>query len=152
MSTTRLVPVTLKYDRYDAVDGVAVVVDRSVGARIGRGLLALAICWFFAFLGVFVPGFHFVIVPTMLVIGIVMCVLKVKEHHSLVEVRGRCPRCKDQSDKSVPESGAFKNGRVSRCNQCAERLTLVIKPDPALSASTAAASPPSTSAPTTTPA
>jgi hypothetical protein len=124
----RTVPVTLKFDRYpDVIEGTAVVVDRSPGARIGRALLGLAIVWFFMFLGVFVPGFHFVIVPTLFVVGIVVFVLKLKEHHSLVEVRGRCPRCKDAVERSYPESGTFKDGRKIRCPQCAEPMTLVVR-------------------------
>ncbi|MBI2374843.1 MAG: hypothetical protein HYV07_12675 [Deltaproteobacteria bacterium] len=43
--------------------------------RVERALVRLGVCWFFAAVSVFVPLFHFVLVPTLFLAGPVLAIL-----------------------------------------------------------------------------
>lgn len=122
----RAVPVTLAFESgYPAREGIAVVVDRSLASRVTRAVSAGALFGALAFLGVFVPLAHFVLVPSFLIIGISLGIMRLREGSSLTEVRGVCPRCREE--KVFPASGRFRDKRSLRCNQCAEKMSLTVR-------------------------
>ncbi len=119
----REIPVELKFENYGTSEGTVVVHDRNPASRLSRGLIALAICWGIGAICIFIPLFHFVAVPTMVITGIVLFALRLREGVSIVEVRGYCPSCKEE--KIFPAGGRFHDHRTVRCNQCAEKMELI---------------------------
>lgn len=122
---TRSIAVTLAFESgYAPSDATALIIDRSLANRVARAVGSAAICFAFAFVCVFVPLAHFVLVPSFLVAGITLFVIRLRENSSLAEVRGVCPRCREQ--RVFPASGRFRDKRSLRCNQCAEKMTLTM--------------------------
>jgi hypothetical protein len=120
----RSLPVRLEFERHPAASGVVVVVDRGMSERLLRALFALAVCFAFAGVCVFVPLSHFVLVPTFVVTGVTLFLLRLREHASLVSVRGSCPSCREE--KLILSSGRFRDGRSVRCDQCATQMRLIV--------------------------
>jgi hypothetical protein len=102
------------------------VARQGLGRRVGRAALALAICWPLAVAAVFIPLAHFVLVPGLLVGGVVLAVLKMREEWRIVRVRGACPRCR--REQTFEPGGRFATGRTFECPQCLNTLRLAVAP------------------------
>jgi len=73
---------------------VGVTVTRqSPGHRLTRALKGAAVFWGAAAGCVFIPGLHFVLVPTFLVVGIAVGLRNLRDVEIVARVRGACPRC-----------------------------------------------------------
>lgn len=107
---------------FPMTDATAVVVDRDLPTRVTRAGAVFGLCFAFAFLGLFVPLMHLILPPTLLLTGLVLAALRLRERVSFVELRGFCPRCRE--DTVVAASGPFKDKRAIRCHQCAEKMTI----------------------------
>lgn len=115
-------PVTLALPNCAATSAVAVVVERGVPSRLVRAGVMLASLWGAALVCVFIPVLHFVLVPTLAILGPVFAVLRLTERVSLVEVRGACPRC--QVERRFEASGRFRDGRAIHCDGCGNDVTV----------------------------
>jgi hypothetical protein len=120
----RSIPVKLDFEGYGASTGTAVVLERNPPERAARAGIALFLCLCFAAVSVFVPLFHFVLVPTFVITGITLFALRLREHETLLEVKGHCPSCKEE--KLIETSGRFVDGRSLRCNQCATKMHVLV--------------------------
>ena len=77
----------------------AVTVARlTPGQRLARGLRGAGIFWAIACACIFIPGLHFVLVPSFLLIGIVILLIRLRDAETVVRVHGVCPRCKFEQD------------------------------------------------------
>jgi hypothetical protein len=101
-----------------------VVVNLGVGRRAARAVGVLAACWALAFVAVFLPILHFVLVPAFLVAGPVLAVWRLREGRRLAGIRGACPRC-GVSQEFRP-GGACRARRVIDCPLCHTDLTLEV--------------------------
>ncbi len=120
-------PVTLSLPNCADTNAVAIVVERAPPARVVRAGVALAFLWGAALVCVFIPVLHFVLVPTLAILGPVIAVMRLLERVSLVAVRGPCPRC--QVDRRFEASGRFRDGRALHCDGCGNDVTIRVKPD-----------------------
>jgi hypothetical protein len=90
--------------------------------RVGRALKAGGAFWAVAAGCVFLPGLHFVLVPSFLVIGIVVAARSLRDEEIVSRVHGTCPRCGVEQD--------FAAGRrlapswTLDCPTCHNTLTL----------------------------
>jgi hypothetical protein len=100
----------------------AKVLRQSASERMTRVLSALGVCWGLAIVAVFMPVAHFFLVPSLLVTGLVLAVLRGREDVRLLGVHGRCPRCGVEQD--FPGSGRFQGEQALDCARCHNRLTL----------------------------
>ncbi len=100
----------------------AIVLRQGAARRLRRALGALALCWVPAALAVFIPVGHFVLVPTLLVGGLVLAAMRLREDRRLLGARGACPRCGAEQD--FPAAGRFRPERSVDCPRCHTRLTL----------------------------
>ena len=64
-----------------------------MGRRVARALRVASGLWGAALLAVFIPIAHFVLVPTLLVLGAVLGALRLRQDRVIVSVVGPCPRC-----------------------------------------------------------
>lgn len=119
---TTAVPVTLTVFGASPVPAVAVVQRRSFATRLGRAGLGLAIAWLLAFPAVFLPVLHFVLVPGLLIGGVVLAAMRLREDRTLARVEGTCPRCRATLDTAP--GGRFRLPRSVQCVQCKNTLTL----------------------------
>ena len=115
-------PVTLELANCPSTKAVAVVVERSLGARVLRAAAIWGALWGALLVCIFIPLLHFVLVPTLLVLGPVMAVLRLRETTSLQAVRGACPRC--LAERTYQTSGRYKDGFRLHCDGCGNELTL----------------------------
>jgi hypothetical protein len=69
------------------------IAAQTVGRRVARALRVLGGLWGAAVLAVFIPIAHFVLVPTLLVLGAVLGALRMRQDRVIVSVVGPCPRC-----------------------------------------------------------
>ena len=77
---------------------VVTVTTASPGQRIARAARSAAVLWAFAVGFVFVPGLHFVLVPTFLILGLVAGLRQLRATEVVAGVHGTCPRCGREQD------------------------------------------------------
>lgn len=85
--------------------------------RAAKALLGL---WVIAGCCVFIPGFHFVLVPAFGAAGLVLAGFRLREKHSLMGAEGKCPRC--QVETKFPPSGRYADGGTIHCDGCGSLL------------------------------
>src|SRR4029077_17101825 len=78
---------------YPPCSVTAVIIEQTPTQRLGRALAGLGMCWALALGGLFIPGAHFILVPTFVVAGFIVAVKRAREDRRLVLLRGVCPRC-----------------------------------------------------------
>jgi hypothetical protein len=120
--TTTDVPATLAAFGAPPAPATARVARQSPGERMRRGLTALGIIWGLAIPAVFMPVAHFILVPSLLMIGVVVAVLRGREDVRLLGAHGRCPRC--GVEQEFPGGGRFHGEQALDCPRCHNRLTL----------------------------
>ncbi|MCB0347444.1 MAG: hypothetical protein KDD37_01345 [Bdellovibrionales bacterium] len=91
-------------------------VIKSIQLCFGLLLMAL-VC-------VFIPVFHFVLVPTLIILAIVLPFLNLKNDKALTAQKIKCPKCQNQV--------AFKTKRFQQevktfCPECRSQLKLFLK-------------------------
>jgi hypothetical protein len=68
------------------------------GQRLARAAKALGTFWVIAAGCVFVPGLHFVLVPTFVVVGLAAGAARLRDRRTVAGVHGVCPRCGCEQD------------------------------------------------------
>ncbi len=78
---------------------ILVTVTRpSPGKRLARAARGAGIFWAVAAGCVFLPGLHFVLVPTFLLAGVVAGMRHLRDTEVTSRVHGACPRCGHEQD------------------------------------------------------
>jgi hypothetical protein len=116
------VPVTLSVFGASPSTGIATVRRPSLASRARRAALALGVAWLLAFPAIFFPVAHFVLVPGLVVGGVVLAVVRLREDRTLDRLRATCPRC--QAALDVMPGGRFRLPRSVQCVHCRNQLTL----------------------------
>jgi hypothetical protein len=122
----RPVPASLVAFGATPTHAIAQVLEQGASRRAARALAGLAGCWGAAAVAVFIPVAHFVLVPTFVLSGVVLAVVRLREASRLVGLRGVCPRCGAEQDFDV--SGRFEAERPIDCPRCHTHLRLVSAP------------------------
>jgi hypothetical protein len=122
------VPASLTIFGAEPTPVTVTVARQGVARRVGRALLAVAVCWPLAAVAIFIPVAHFVLVPGLLAIGAAVAVLRLREGWTIVRIRGACPRCR--RDQEFHPGGRFVSGRTFECPQCLNTLRLVVASPP----------------------
>ena len=115
-------PATINVFGSAPVPATARVLQQSPSERMTRVLSALGVCWGIAAVTVFMPVAHFILVPTFLLLGIGLAVIRSREDVRLLGAHGRCPRCGVEQD--FPGAGRFHGEQALDCPRCHNRLTL----------------------------
>jgi hypothetical protein len=116
------IPATLTVFGAQPEAAVATVRRRSFAWRSSRAGLALGIAWLLAFPAIFFPVAHFVLVPGLLIGGVVLAAIRLREDRTLARVEGVCPRCRSTLD--LAPGGRFRLPRRVQCIHCRNALTL----------------------------
>jgi hypothetical protein len=116
------VPVTLGIFGANPVRAVATVRCRTLASRVRRAALALGTAWLLAFPAIFLPVVHFVLVPGLVIGGVVLGLMFLREDRSLDRIRATCPRCAATLD--LAPGGRFRLPRPVQCVHCKNELTL----------------------------
>ena len=77
---------------------VVTVAGSTPGQRMARAARAAGVFFAFAAGCVFLPGLHFVLVPTFLVLGVGAGVRRLQDAQIVTRVHGTCPRCGREQD------------------------------------------------------
>jgi hypothetical protein len=96
----------------------------SLGRRLARAAAVTAICWAGACFAVFIPGVHFVAVPSLFVLGVILGARRLRDVMTVERVRGACPRCGAALD--LPLSSRWIRRQLIDCPVCHANLTLTI--------------------------
>ena len=104
----------------------AVVVVQPPGTRFARVLGGLGMFWGLGLVSVFIPIAHFVLVPTFVLGGIAMALVRAREDRRLILLQGACPRC--GAAQEFRPAGRFADGRSFDCPKCHGTLTLAVPP------------------------
>jgi hypothetical protein len=115
-------PATINVFGSAPVPATARVLRQTPSERMTRVLSALGICWGIAAVTAFMPVAHFILVPTFLLLGIGLAVIRSREDVRLLGAHGRCPRCGVEQD--FPGAGRFHGEQALDCPRCHNRLTL----------------------------
>ncbi len=94
------------------------------GQRLARGFRGAGTFWAIAGACIFIPGLHFVLVPSFLLIGIVTGVMRVRDAETVVRVHGVCPRCKFEQDFTA--GNRFAPTWRLDCRACHNHLELAL--------------------------
>jgi len=100
------------------------VVRPSPGRRAGRALKAGGVFWAVAAGCVFLPGLHFVLVPSFLLVGVVVGFRHLRDQKIVSRVHGPCPRCGLEQDFAAG-NGLTPSWELD-CPACHNRLTLTL--------------------------
>jgi hypothetical protein len=98
------------------------VVRPSPGQRALRALKAGGLFWVVAAGCVFLPGLHFVLVPSFLVIGVVAGIKNLRDEEIVWRVHGSCPRCGLEQDFAA--GNQLAPSWTLDCLACHNSLTL----------------------------
>lgn len=112
----RPVAVTLSLSGEAPTSGLALLEDRTLPARAWRAGRALLGAWAAAAASVLLPIVHFVLVPVLVLTGLVLAVVRLREDRALVQLTGACPRCRGPGRFSG--AGRFREGREVHCDGC----------------------------------
>ena len=110
------VPVRLSIFGMPPREGVARVRRRDAGERTARALRAAGLFLGLAILSVFLPIAHFVLVPGFLLAAPFFAVRRLREHDSIVALRGTCPRCVEP--RTFEAGGAMRDHLRPTCPVC----------------------------------
>jgi hypothetical protein len=122
------VPASLTVFGAPAAHASATIVRHSMGRRAARALVALGACWGLALVAVFIPLAHFVLVPGLFLIGVILATYRAREAWSIVTVQGQCPRCR--LEQTFTSAGRARGQSVVHCPNCKNELALTIEPGP----------------------
>jgi hypothetical protein len=104
------------------------VVELSPLARFGRSGTGLVGLWGAAAVAIFFPVLHLILVPTLLVGGVVVAVLRARQAQKVASVRGICPRCR--TERSFQARGRARRQQIVDCPACHANATLVVDAAP----------------------
>ena len=79
-----------------------------------------------AFVCVFIPLLHFILVPSLLIAGVVLGVSRLREDVTLATIEGACPRCR--TPRTFVVGGRFTEGRAVHCDGCGNGFSVHMKP------------------------
>ena len=102
-------------------EGFAIRRDLSQGERVKRASKALGICWFVAWVCVFVPLLHFFLVPLFLIIGLVLGIFVWMAKAEVLGGEVTCPNCA-KVNQLPRDSENWPAQR--RCDGCSFILTI----------------------------
>ncbi|MGE0631546.1 MAG: hypothetical protein AB7O96_04015 [Pseudobdellovibrionaceae bacterium] len=108
----------------DADRKSSAVVEVRVNSKVTRMKEAgkgLALCWVLALLFVFVPVFHFVLVPAAIIAGVFVFWNKMELQNFFVSGEFRCPKCNAQIS---PKQGSFNWPKREECCGCREKILI----------------------------
>jgi len=108
------------------------VTRSSPGERFARAAKGAGIFWAFAAGCVFLPGLHFVLVPTFLLVGAVAGMRHLRDVEVVSRVHGACPRCGHEQDFAT--GNRLTSTWSLDCPTCHNTLTLVLSPTKASAA------------------
>lgn len=104
---------------------VLVTVTRpSPGQRLARAVKGAGVFWAVAAGCVFLPGLHFVLVPTFLVVGIAAGFRNLRDVEIVSRVHGACPRCGLEQDFAA--GNRLTPTWTLDCPACHNNLTLTL--------------------------
>jgi hypothetical protein len=118
------VPARLVYaDRTDP-HAIARIIARSDRQRIARAVTSGLASWGLALVSLFIPLGHFILVPSFLIAGPVLFVLRMAEGVTLAGAEGVCPMCGTRQE--FHESGRLLARHPVRCAACRRQLELLV--------------------------
>ena len=100
----------------------ATVEDWDGLARVKRAVGLMCICWAAAGVSIFIPLAHWILVPSLLLSGPILFVLRFTERTTLMELKGDCPKCK--APGKFLAGGRFKSPKSVNCDGCGNLLEL----------------------------
>jgi hypothetical protein len=89
----REVKVTLFSLDQRQVSGVALIQEWSQPERLNRALKTLGIFWGLTFVAIFIPGLHFILVPSLFVLGPFLALRAYQIESAIAGGGGPCPHC-----------------------------------------------------------
>ncbi len=98
ISETR--PIVIENDRGGGAEGTLYVRKFSVKDRILRALVMLGVMWLLAVMAVLIPVAHFVLVPSLLLAGPILALMRYRVTEVNDHATGACPTC--GGDMAIP--------------------------------------------------
>jgi len=105
---------------------VVIVTRQSPGHRLARAVKGAGVFWAVAAGCVFLPGLHFVLVPTFLVVGFAAGFRNLRDAEIVSRVHGACPRCGLEQDFAA--GNRLRPVWTLDCPACHNNLTLTLDP------------------------
>ena len=89
----------------------------SKASRAQRAVLRLVGFWLAAIPGAFIPIFHFIWVPAMVIAGVGMAIAAWKTEQQLTGIQGSCPSCQEVLTLSGGRHSADMHDTCPSCNR-----------------------------------
>jgi len=102
-----------------STDALARVAVHGRADRVRRAVLGLLGCWAAACVALFLPVLHFVLVPSLLIAGPWLALVRLGERRTVLGVEGPCPAC---GGAIVTRPGGGATQEV-RCDHCRRSIT-----------------------------
>jgi hypothetical protein len=117
---TKPITVTLSLAGETSTQARGELLERNPVERLGRAGIALLALWGIAAGCVLIPIAHFILVPSGVIAGLVVAIVRFREDKSLVHLNGLCPRCKVL--RLFGNVGRFREGSQVHCSGCGSQL------------------------------
>lgn len=92
--------------------------------RLKRASVTWLGCWVAAFFAIFLPGLHFVLVPTLLLLGPIASSLVFNQKEWVTGGQGSCPLCQSKFEISRGRAHWPLN---DLCSNCGEEIRVQLK-------------------------
>ena len=113
---------TLSYFDQPPTAATVFLIPRPPRERLVRALLVLLGCWALAAVTILIPILHVVLVPVFFLAGPFFAWRRLREHATLLAVRGSCPACGTGQDHRMREP--WKPAVAFDCAECHRRIVL----------------------------
>ena len=97
------------------------IVECAKKDKLEAGFRKLGIFWGLMIASVFIPVFHFVLVPAFFILGLVFFSQQYKQTHMVKQLTFNCPNC---GKENKIEKMYFKDSIRFRCQECSTQLIL----------------------------
>jgi hypothetical protein len=97
------------------------IIESTKQEKMKASAKKLGLFWGLAFASVFIPVFHFVLVPMFLIVGVVFFFQQMKHTHMAKDLVFLCPNC---GKENKIEKMYFSDSARFRCQECSTQLIL----------------------------
>ena len=118
--------IVLSYENKATQTGSVELSYWSKAEQMKKSILSWVSCWILAIVSIFLPGLHFVLVPTFLVLGPALFFYFSRQQAMIISGKGKCPHC---NEKLLISKGPLRFPIEELCTACRKNVIITLAAD-----------------------